>query len=155
MQTREQTCCFTGHRVLPKETGSLEKNLKNAILAQLEKGCRYFGSGGALGFDLLCARTVLSLKPLYPQIRLIFVLPCRNHTRFWSTRQKEEFDALLAQADKAVYLLDSYAPTCIRARNQHLIDHSSCCIAYYRGGKGGTSQTLAMAKKAGLSIFYI
>ena len=155
MQIREQTCCFTGHRILPRESDSLRENLRLTIQAQIEQGYRFFGSGGALGFDLLCAKTVLSLKPAYPHIRLIFVPPCRNHTQLWSPSQREAFRRLEFFSDKTVYLLDSYAPDCIRARNQHLVDHSSCCIAYYRGGKGGTSQTIAMAKQAGVPIIYV
>ncbi len=50
---REQTCCFTGHRELPpQELDQIVEGLKTTIAALITKGIRYFGAGGALGFDV-------------------------------------------------------------------------------------------------------
>lgn len=49
---RERTCCFTGHRKLPEgRREEIAAQLENAILALIQDGYRYFGAGGALGFD--------------------------------------------------------------------------------------------------------
>ena len=71
---RKKTCCFTGHRnIPPKEYESVKIRLREAIITAIENGYRYryFGAGGALGFDTLAAQIVLDLKKQYPHIFLI------------------------------------------------------------------------------------
>ncbi len=50
---REKTCCFTGHRDLPTGLGRwrLAAKLEKAIIEQICNGIRFFGAGGARGFD--------------------------------------------------------------------------------------------------------
>lgn len=49
---RMQTCCFTGHRQLPSEEQTeIANKLERVIAALYQKGIRYYGAGGALGFD--------------------------------------------------------------------------------------------------------
>ena len=38
------------------------------LIGAIEQGYRYFGAGGALGFDTLAAQTVLELRSEYPDI---------------------------------------------------------------------------------------
>ena len=60
---RELTVCFTGHRKLPfMQLHSIEKRLKDEIISLIEQGYRYFGAGGALGFDTIAAQAVLEAK---------------------------------------------------------------------------------------------
>ena len=74
---RERTACFTGHRSIPTgQSEVLHQRLENVIIRLVEKGYRFFGAGGALGFDTMAAQLVLTLKAQYPHIRLILVLPC-------------------------------------------------------------------------------
>ena len=81
---RSKTVCFTGHRELPADDlPKISKRLEDALATLIEQGYRYFGAGGALGFDTLAAQAVLRLRERYPQIRLILVLPCLNQTRGW------------------------------------------------------------------------
>lgn len=89
---KEKTCCFTGHREIPKGmypmlTAELERELHGLI----QRGFQYFGAGGALGFDTLAAEAVLRLKEQYPDIRLILVLLCPDQTRFDSLRALPRF----------------------------------------------------------------
>ena len=72
---RESTCCFTGHRELPdQELNYIKAELEKTITNLIDRGIRYFGTGGAWGFDALAAKTVLKLRQQYPHIRLILVL---------------------------------------------------------------------------------
>ena len=49
---REKTACFTGHRDIPKkDIRKTRKNTLNAIIKAYENGYRYFGNGGAIGYD--------------------------------------------------------------------------------------------------------
>lgn len=102
---REKTCCFTGHRELPFwARRRIASNLEKAIVTKIDEGIRFFGAGGARGFDALAARTVLRLKKKYPDIKLILVLPCLMQTRGWRTEDVEEYEHIKAQADKVVYV---------------------------------------------------
>ena len=64
MTLREKTCCFTGHRDIPARVlPLLSAELEQAVLGLASEGVRYFGTGGALGFDTLAAETVTLSLP--------------------------------------------------------------------------------------------
>ena len=94
---REQTCCFTGHRELPVW------GRKQLAAKLIDRGIIFYGAGGARGFDTLAAQTVLKLKPNYPSIKLILVLPCLTQTRCWRPEDIAEYEHIKAQADRVVY----------------------------------------------------
>jgi hypothetical protein len=49
---REQTCCFTGHRELPVwGREELAAKLEATITGLIDRGIRFYGAGGARGFD--------------------------------------------------------------------------------------------------------
>lgn len=151
-----RTVCFTGHRVLPTEKISeISKNLEDALAALIEQGYRYFGAGGAMGFDTLAAQTVLRLRERYPQIRLILALPCRNQTRGWPQADVDIYEEIKRRADKVTYTSESYFRGCMQKRNQHLVDNSSVCICYLTKPAGGTAYTVNYASEHGLTIINI
>ena len=79
---KNQTCCFTGHRDIPKsEKESLQKRLENELISLIQQGVTIFKAGGALGFDTMSAQAVLKLKAAYLHIRLILVLPYKDQAR--------------------------------------------------------------------------
>lgn len=142
MQNRfkAKTCCFTGHRTIPPTIlPGLSAELEATLLTLIQKGFCYFGAGGALGFDTLCAETVLRFKTKFPHIRLILVLPCRNQTNGWSLDQIQHYNRILCRADKVVYTADNYFPGCMHLRNRHLVDYSSVCVAYCTRTTGRTT----------------
>lgn len=101
---KNQTACFTGHREIPFfQKRRLKAKVKSAITDAIRNGYRYFGAGGALGFDMLAAQTVLELKADYPDIKLILVLPCLNQTRGWAQEDVKEYERIKAAADKVTY----------------------------------------------------
>lgn len=151
---REKTCCFTGHRELPTGLNrwKLATRLEKAVAEQIKKGIRFFGAGGARGFDTLAAQTVLKLKKKYPDIKLILVLPCLTQTRGWIAEDVEEYERIKAQADKVVYISQEYTKGCMFKRNRHLVDNSSICICYQTKDSGGTAYTVKYAKEQGLEV---
>lgn len=141
-----KTCCFTGHREIPKnETNIIKQKLVKNIKYLCSKGVIYYGAGGARGFDTLAANAVLDLKTSIPEIRLILILPCKNHTRKWNKTDKQKHKRVFEQADKIVYITQEYYSGCMMQRNRYLIDNSSYCLCYMNGQKGGTMQTVAYA----------
>ena len=153
---RMQTCCFTGHRELPpEEQAEIASRLECVISAQYQKGIRYYGAGGALGFDALAARTVIRLRDSYPDMKLILVLPCLTQTRGWRPEDVAEYERIKAQADKVVYMAQQYTPGCMHKRNRHLVDHSGVCVCYLTKESGGTAYTVNYAKRHGVEIINI
>ena len=153
---RAQTCCFTGHRDIPQDQEQeIRRRLEGVLRCFIEKGIRYFGSGGARGFDLMAADVVLQLKKEFPHIRLIMVLPCRDQTRGWRGEDIRYYESILAQADKVVYIQEKYSPDCMQKRNRHLVDYSFVCVAYCTRDTGGTANTIRYARQKGLKIIHL
>ena len=150
---KERTACFTGHRTIPfLQRRKIEKRTEEALIEAIKQGYRFFGAGGALGFDTLAAQTVLRLRKTYPQIKLILVLPCLSQTRGWRPEDIAEYERIKAAADKVVYTSQEYTRDCMFKRNRHLVDNSSLCIAYLTENSGGTAYTVDYARSKGLII---
>lgn len=150
---REYTVCFTGHRKIPSaQLRKIARRLENTIIELINQGYKYFGAGGALGFDTLAAKTVLKLKRKYPEIRLILVLPCLSQTRGWSKKEIEVYENIKQNADKVVYTSNEYTKDCMFKRNRHLVNNSSVCICYLTENEGGTAYTVKYAVRKELKI---
>lgn len=150
---REKTCCFTGHRKLLVPENIIKNRLSEMLDNLIKNGVIYFGAGGALGFDTLAAEVVLEKKCVYPQIKLILVLPCIEQTKEWSSIDIDKYNYILSQADKVVYTSQKYYRGCMHKRNRHLVDNSSHCVCYLENYTGGTAYTVGYADKNGLKIY--
>ena len=150
---RRMTCCFTGHRHISRwEQGRIRKRLEKVLEDLIQQGVRYFGAGGALGFDTLAAQTVLELRKQHPQIRLILVLPCVNQTRGWSEADIQVYEDIKTAADKITYTSQDYTPGCMHKRNRHLVDNSGVCVCYLKEATGGTAYTVKYAQQQGVPV---
>ena len=153
---REKTCCFTGHREIPpEERAEIANRLERIIAALYQKGVRFYGAGGALGFDCLAAQTVLRLRESCPGMKLILVLPCLTQTRGWRPEDVVEYKRIKAQADKVVYTSQQYTPDCWNKRNRHLVDNSGICVCYLTKSDGGTAYTVRYAESKKLEVINI
>ena len=128
------------------------QRLKILIPHLYDLGYRTFLSGGALGFDLLAAKAVLSCRQSCPDIRLKMVLPCRSQSNGWSASDRQTYNEILQQADEVIWLSDAYYKGCMLMRNRYLVAHASMCVCFLKDRKGGTSYTVACAWRNGLDI---
>lgn len=150
---RTKTCCFTGHRNIPeRDRKNLQKALEDTIKALVNSGYRYFGAGGALGFDTMAEQTILSLREHNPAIKLILVLPCVSQADRWPAADVAVYQDIIKRADKVVYTGRAYTSDCMFKRNRHLVDNSSACICYLTKETGGTAYTVKYAKQQGLQV---
>ena len=159
---KETTCCFTGHRPQSLPWGfneqderclKMKQQLKVEIVKAIESGFTTFISGMALGFDMICAETVLELKKLYPQIKLIGAIPCKTQDKLWRERDKRRYRELLKKLNGIRCIYDDYIGSeCMLERNRFMINNSSLVIALYNGRNGGTQKTLEYAKKQNIKI---
>ncbi len=156
MNLKSQTCCFTGHRqISPAHYEHIKTRLREEITTLIKSGYKYFGCGGAIGFDALASQTILQLKTTYPHIKLILVLPCKNQDKYWSEQDKKTYEQIKNKADKIVYTSENYTHDCMHKRNRHLVNCSSVCIAYFNGKNGGTDYTVSYGKSKNIKIINI
>ena len=155
------TACFTGHRPQKLPWGFNEnderfidmKNRTKVIIENaIKNGYHTFLCGMALGFDMMCAELVLELKKIYPHIKLIGAIPCRNQSCKWNSIQKQRYNKILNQLDDTRCIYDEYIDGCMQERNEYMLKNSSLVIALFNGCAGGTKSTILKAKKMGLKI---
>ena len=153
--TRPKTAFFAGHRKLPSDTEQISTALEKELTALIESGYRFFGAGGATGFDTVAALSVLKLREMFPHIRLILVLPHRAQAKRWSKKDITVYEDIKNHADKVVYISDEFTRDCVYRRNRHFINGSSICICYLLREDSGTGKTVRVARKEGLQIINI
>ena len=87
-----KSVCFSGHRIVPfAKQNEIMQLLRNEITKSYHEGYHCFYCGMAIGFDLLAAKAVLSLKPELSQIKIIAVLPYREQAERWNEKHKVEY----------------------------------------------------------------
>ena len=149
---KKLTCCFSGHRILPKDfdVQELEKAVYNAI----NDGFSIFLTGMALGFDSVCFKVLEKIRK-ENDIKIKACVPCRDQERFFTVKNKREYYEMLSSADEVVILADEYFEGCMQARNEYMVDNSERLICFLRSNHGGTYSTIKYAVSKGLEIVYI
>lgn len=158
--TKEQICCFTGHRPDKLPWGDDERDprcirIKAQLSQALERayalGYRHFISGMARGGDLYFAEAVLELREKHPDVLLECARPCETQSRRWPREEQLRYEDILDRCNYETMVQHVYDRGCMMRRNRYMVDHASRIIALYDGvPKGGTAQTLAYALRKGL-----
>ena len=157
----EETCCFTGHRIMQMPERKAWEKLSDRIWEAVRSGYNHFIVGGAIGFDMMAAEQILMMKDggniLPIPITLEIAIPCKDHTKKWSKRDKCRLARILEDADVVTHISDEdYKPGCMQKRNQYMVLKSALVIAYYeRDATGGTKYTLEQAEKWKRTIWNI
>lgn len=159
------TCCFAGHKPCNLPWGfneederclEMKKVLKKEIIKAIEDGYINFITGMSIGFDMICAETVLELKKEYPNIKLIGALPCRHQDKMWTDDDRLRYRSIITELDKVRCIHDKYISNeCMLERNRYMVNSSSLVIALYNGITGETKYTLDYAKNKGVKCVII
>ena len=157
-----KTVAFTGHRPekLPWGTnenspeGALFKfRLREALEYLIGRGYVNFLSGGARGFDTIAAEIVISLREVYPWIRLTMVLPCADQSARWNAEDKRRWENIVHNSDHVETLSPVYDKSCMFRRNRYLVDNADLVLAaYHKGSTGGTAMTVDYAHKRQVKV---
>ena len=150
-----KSACFTGHRVISNsERIRLSELLSEYIRREIKNGLRDFYAGGAVGWDTLCAETVISLRNDFTELRLHLILPCSGEaqTAKWSDKQRKDYYRILESADSVEYISDKYYNGCMKRRNERLVEEADVCLCYYdeKNGRSGTGQTVRLSLEKGI-----
>ena len=148
-----KSCCFTGHRII-KITPELVQRLKDTIIKLITQGVTDFYDGGAIGFDMLCAETVIALKGEYKDIKLHMLLPCPSEEQIkgWNKSQIARYEQIMQAADTVTVVSDHYSRDCMKRRNERLVELADVCICYCTNPRSGTGQTVRMAREKGIDV---
>lgn len=155
---REQTCCLTGHRVIPPgEEAKVMVRAKNILLRLIrEKNVRYFGVGGAVGFDMLAAEYLLSLRDRRErQLKIVSVLPWPGwrETDDWTDELRDREEKILLASDKVVYVCPDRQKNVFLLRDRALVDGSAYCVSYCNRLRTGTAYTVRYALEQGVKVY--
>lgn len=153
---KEQTCCITGHRVIPGEDYlEVMRKFSKAVGIVCGKGVDTFCVGGALGFDTATAMFLLFSRLFVPKLKIISVLPCKTQTKGWREHDIRIYNFIKEQSDEVIYVSEEYTRGCMFKRNRAMVDMSQYCIAYLNKDSGGTAYTVKYAKQKGLEVINI
>ena len=161
MMTKQNTCCFTGHRHLPADRiDAIADKIDHAIAILHRAEYRYFVCGGALGLDMLAEQRILLAAERGLDVNLVLALPCRDQTLRWNgvdgVEKIREYQRIKGLASAVYYIENFYTPDCMKRRNESMVALSSFCVAYYSGNyRSGAGQTYRMAEKEGLKIYNV
>jgi uncharacterized phage-like protein YoqJ len=154
-ELRQKTCCFTGHRALPvHQVTELAERTKQEIRSLiLYKNVRFFGVGGAIGYDTLAAKVLFQMRAKeFPFIKVILVYPFDGFTSRWTSKQQSEYHMLLPNYNKVVCVAKYASREAYLDRDRHLVDGSAYCICYCTRSYGGTAYTVRYAQSQELEI---
>ncbi len=141
-----KNCSFTGHRViLAEHVLPLTELLTKAIEYAYSNGCRNFYCGGALGFDTMAAKLIISMRMKYSDMRLFLLLPCKNQSENWTSSEMGMYDFILSEADEVIYTSEEYKRGCMKIRNERLAEVCDIMIAFCGRMQSGSAQTLKIA----------
>ena len=151
---KHRSVAFSGHRRIPiEQQDSLRDAIKEKVVALYAMGITDYYCGMAIGFDMLAAEAVLSLKATLPKLRLIAVVPYRGQPDAWDRSEQERHAAILARADEVIVLSERYYKGCLLRRNDFMLSHVYGVVAYFDGNpKGGTFYTCREASRQHLDI---
>ena len=156
MSERFLSCCFTGYRPQKfpfsltadnKDYIDFENRLTSKIVELIECGCLTFCTGMAMGFDIIAAECVMTVAAAMKNhaIRLICAIPFPDQARAYPPEWKARYNNILAKADKAVLISDTYYPRVYFDRNRFMVDNSDFVLTWFDGSAGGTANTVNYA----------
>ncbi len=141
---------FTGHRDfdLKRHGESLREVILSHLDGEREDDPVIFLSGMAVGFDLAAAESVLTLRDEGFCVMLHCVVPYSEQSLFFDKEDAARYERVLSQADRVITLAERYSHDVFFRRNDYLVKHADCIIAYFNGvPSGGTAYTVRHARR--------
>lgn len=152
-----KTCCFIGHKKIPKNS-ILKEKLKHTIeLLITDKNVDTFLFGSKSQFDSLCLQTVTELKKTYTHLRRVYVraefkyIDNNYHDYLLTIYDKTYFPEKITNSGKAIYI----------ERNNEMINNSDFCIFYFdknyvsQSSKSGTAIAYSYAQKKLKNVYNV
>lgn len=161
---KQTTCCFTGHRAAKLPWGydetaadciALKTKIFDAVEAVHHSGVRHFICGMANGCDMYFGEAVVRLRRDNPDITLEAAIPFEGQADKWGEALRLRYRRLLDECDYETLVAKVYTPTCMKRRNEYMVDNSSVLIAAFDGKSGGTLNTLIYAMRNDVEVIQL
>ena len=149
---RENSCAFTGHRMLGDDFDPVL--LERVVERLLKRGVDTFYCGMAKGFDLFAAEIVLKFKDRYGA-KLICCIPYSGQADYFSAADKERYENILEYCERKIVFSEKYNRWCMHARDRFMAENSGTVVCYLRRSAGGTYYTVKYARSLGDKIIEI
>ena len=156
-----RVCALTGYRPQKMPWGEDERDprcaefkfrLREALEYLIGQGYTDYLSGGALGFDLMAAEIVLSLREKYPWVRLIMVIPFDGQADRWPPEQRQRRQRIIEASDRVIHISHAYEKGVLFRRNHYMVNAAELVLAVFDGRPGGTAHTVAYAHSRGVKV---
>ena len=135
---------------------ALKTILREQIIALSKTGVTDYFTGGAAGVDCWAALMVLEQQEKNPALKIHCILPYMGQADEWSGSAREQYQAILKQADSVDYMSRDYYDGCMIDRNHRLVESAGLLLAVYNGvRRSGTGATVNYARKMGREIIVI
>jgi len=151
---KETSCCFTGHRKIPvRETETVRRRIREKVTELYRLGFDTFLVGGAIGFDMLAAETLLDMRDAESlKLRMHSMLPFPAWREKWEEDEIRRQDRIMARSDLVTFCMDHYFKQVYYLRDVMLVDNAAYCIAWCKRTKGGTAFTVRHALRKGVPV---
>ena len=73
----------------------------------------------------------------------------------WRGYDKWALSHIIEKADEVVTICPEFEKSCMKQRNEYMVDHSSKLIAVVSNYRSGTGQTIRYAQKKGINVMTI
>lgn len=105
-------------------------------------------TGMAPGVDQLFAMAAINAKEKCEGITICAAIPCLNHFSRWPKKAQDIYNRILAECDE-IHLVHQgpYNNTCIKKRNEYMVDMANELIAIYDGKASGTTNCIRYARE--------
>lgn len=150
MEEKAVTARFTGPREMKTAEETVRRRLNTLMAVLTTKGVFRYCCGGAKGFDLLAAETVMERKQTDPSLQLILILPYKPRAQ---RPEADPYFHIKAQADQIIYTSETYFQGCMHRRNRQLVDRSRYCVALLERHQGGTFYTVQYALRQHAEVY--
>lgn len=141
---QRKICCFAGHGKLTCKDDINNELFYTCHELIFDYGVREFWVGKYGNFDSLAANTVRLLKELFPDVKLVLVIP-------YLTKSIEEYKEEYYRSYDSIIMADIPYGTPkqyqILKCNEFMVNNSNYLIAYVNYSFGGAAKTLAYAKR--------
>lgn len=148
--------CITSQQSRTK-ISALEQEVYLLVDKAVKEGIDTFYFGATCGYELMCARQVLTrkkvIKPQDPKsINLVAVIPFEEQAMWWSEEHRDIYYNTLEQCDKIIVLNTRYFSGAYHERNRYILNCSNILVCYYEDAGGDVEYAIKLASMKGMSI---
>ena len=150
---RVETCCVSGSVVLPYHDQEIRRRIRELAAKLVAAGVVYFLVGGDIGFDMIAAGTLLTMRRNDGlPIQVISVLPFPGYSDHWMEEYRLRQKHIMLHSDRVLYVSREKRPFIRAERDRKMADRAEYCLTYCTGPGGEEAELIRYALDRGLLV---